>query len=319
VTYLLCFAAAALLTHFIKKAALRFSLLDQPNARSSHLTSTPKGGGLAILIVFYAALSYLFYIGHLENTLYYALMCSLPVAAVSFLDDLKELSADIRVIVQVISSTAALFMLGGVSSMDFGLFELHGVWLNIVALGTIVWLTNLFNFLDGLDGYAAGETIFVGIGAWLLFGFEPGLLLAAATAGFLLFNWHKASIFMGDVGSATLGFIFAVCALHSASGPELIGWMVLLSLFGFDATVTLWRRWRNGEQVTHAHKKHAYQRLHQSGFSHAQVVLCGMGINLILLLMLFFVPLEHHLPVLLCTVLLLWLTMKLVDRRKAFE
>ncbi len=312
------FVMAFLGTYTIRYIAIKKKLLDHPNARSSHTTATPKGGGLAIIVSFFIALSFLYLRHTIETPLFLALMSVLPVVMVSFVDDIYPLSAKRRFGVQLFSALSALYFLGGISTIDFGLFSLHGVWLNIIALVGIIWMTNLYNFLDGIDGYAASEALFVALGAFILFGNEMALLLGLASAGFLMFNWHKASIFMGDVGSAPLGFIFAIFILYDANTPHFIAWLVLLSLFWFDATYTLLRRYKHHEKLSQAHKKHAYQRFNQVGFSHDKVVLMGMGINLVLLLLLWTVPQTLYIYLLLATVILLYGVTKFIDRLKAF-
>ena len=305
-------------TLLIRYVARKKELLDRPNERSSHTVATPHGGGLAIMAVFFGGLVWRYVDGGVDTPLFLALLCALPVAAVSQLDDLFGLSAKARFAVQALSAVAALFALGGVDAMVFGLFRLEGVWLNITALLLIVWYTNLYNFLDGIDGYAGAEALFAGSAAYLLFGNEVGLLIAAATAGFLILNWHKASIFMGDVGSAPLGFIFAVLTLHASGTQHFTGWIVLLSLFWFDATLTLWRRFRRHENLAQAHRKHAYQRLVQSGFSHDRVVLSGMLLNAVLFVLLWLLPGDDHWMVLAAAAALLYGAVRYVDSRKAF-
>lgn len=313
------FAAALLLTFFIRGLARRRGLLDVPNDRSSHTVATPHGGGLAIMIALYAALTYRYAAGELDPSLFYALLCALPIVIVSQIDDVVALSARFRFAVQGISAAAALFALGGVDLMAFGLFRLEGLVSNVIAFLLLIWYTNLYNFLDGIDGYAGSEALFAGLAAYALFGSGVGLLIAAASAGFLVFNWHRASIFMGDVGSAPLGFIFAVLTLDAAGGPDFMGWIVLLSLFWFDATLTLWRRLRNNEALAQAHRKHAYQRLVQAGFSHDSVVVFGMLLNGLLFVLLWMVPPENYWMVLAVGAVLLYAAVKYVDSKKGFE
>ncbi|MGB6020088.1 MAG: glycosyltransferase family 4 protein, partial [Sulfurimonadaceae bacterium] len=294
-------------------------LLDHPNDRSSHLTPTPKGGGLAIMITFYSALTYLYLQTQVDAKLFFALLSALPVIIVSLIDDIYPLSAKIRFSVQLVSAVSALYFLGGVDTFNLSAFALSGIWLNLIALLGIIWMTNLYNFLDGIDGYAGSEALFVALAAYLLFGSESALLIAAATAGFLLFNWHKASIFMGDVGSAPLGFIFAIFILYDASTPHFLGWLMLLSLFWFDATLTLLRRARRREKLSQAHKKHAYQRLNQAGFSHDRVVLFAMGINILTLIALYFTPQSSYLYLFFVLLVVLYSLTKFIDTKKAFD
>lgn len=317
--YLLVFIVTFLATLSIRHIAIKKELLDHPNARSSHQTPTPKGGGLAIMLTFYSVLFYLFFQNTLQAPLFYALLSALPVVVISLIDDIYPLSAKIRFGVQFLSAAAALYFLGGVNTLNFVSFTLHGVWLNLIAIIGIVWITNLYNFLDGIDGYAASEALFIGVAAYALFGNTIALYLAIASAGFLILNWDKASIFMGDVGSAPLGFIFAVFITAHSSTPDFLAWLMLLSLFWFDATLTLIRRARNREKLSQAHKKHIYQRLTQAGFRHGRVVLFAMGINLTIFILLYLIPTDFHLYLSISIIVMLYLLTKVVDRLKAFE
>ena len=271
------------------------------------------------MVTFYTALTYLYIQTQIDAKIFFALLSALPVVIISLIDDIYPLAAKIRFGVQLISATAAIYFLDGVDSIDFILVTLNGTWINIIALFGIIWMTNLYNFLDGIDGYAGSEALFVGLAAYLLFGNETALIIAVATAGFLVFNWHKASIFMGDVGSAPLGFIFAVLILHDASSPNFLGWLMLLSLFWFDATLTLLRRAKQKEKLSQAHKKHAYQRLNQAGFSHDKVVLLAMGINTMILVSLYFLPQTLYLYLFFVLLMLLYILTKLIDTKKAFN
>jgi len=317
--YITVFIVALVGTLAIRFLAHKKELLDHPNERSSHTMPTPKGGGLAIMIAFYGAMVYLYVQSQVDARLFFALLSAVPVVFISLVDDIYPLPARIRLGVQLLSAAAALYFLGGVDSMDFSLFSLHGVWLNLLALLGIIWMTNLYNFLDGIDGYAGAEALFAGLAAYILFGSTPALFIGVAAAGFLVFNWHKASIFMGDVGSAPLGFIFAVFMLYDAGTPHFTGWLMLLALFWFDATFTLVRRAKKGEKLSHPHKKHAYQRLHQAGFAHDRVVLLAMGINLLIFAGLFFTPEEGYLYLFLALIVLLYSLTKFIDNKKAFD
>ena len=316
---LLTFSVTIILTFIIRYYAHHKDLLDHPNDRSSHVTPTPKGGGLAIMISFYGALSYLYLQTQVDTKLFFALLSALPVVIISLIDDIYPLPAKMRFGVQLLSAAAAVYFLGGIDTIDFSLFTLSGVWLNFVALFGIIWMTNLYNFLDGIDGYAGSEALFAALAAYLLFGSETALLVAVATAGFLLFNWHKASIFMGDVGSASLGFIFAVFILYDASTPNFLGWLMLLSLFWFDATLTLVRRAKQREKLSQAHKKHAYQRLNQAGLSHAKVVLLAMGVNIAIFATLYLLPQNIYLYLFFVLLVVLYSLTKWIDNKKAFD
>ncbi|MDP4275203.1 MAG: glycosyl transferase, partial [Bacteroidota bacterium] len=191
-----------------------------------------------------------------------------------------------------------------------------------IAWVAIVWCINLFNFLDGIDGYISTEVIFIGGAVFLLSGDQTSLLLASATLGFLFWNWQKARIFMGDVGSTLLGFTIAVFAIYHQNHflLSIPVWLILTSVFWFDATVTLLRRIRNKEQLSVAHRKHAYQRIVQAGFSHQKTVLWALGLNLIGLLFSWFAVQFEDLSwlFLLADILFLSGVMRYVDGKKAF-
>jgi len=307
------FFLALFLTYVIKEFTLKKNILDIPNERSSHTVATPRGGGLAIIITLFVGL--FIYKESINDELFFALFCVTPIVIVSLIDDIVTLSSKVRFAVQALSSFLALYCLGGVDSVDFIWFEFSGVWLNVVAFILILWLTNLYNFLDGIDGYAGSQTVTVGLGVFLLFNNFIGLLLIVASLGFLVFNWHKASIFMGDVGSASLGFIIAILAVSDMGSGHIYSWLVLLSLFWYDATVTLFRRYLNNETITEAHRKHAYQRLTQMGWSHAKVVIYAIIFNLIFLglLMLF-----HPVSVFILNILSLYLIAYYIEKKKSF-
>lgn len=312
--YIILLILSAVLTYIIRSYALKKAIFDIPNERSSHTIPTPRGGGVAIIIVFYIGL--LYFQENIDAQLLYALLCALPIALIGFLDDMFTLSSKIRFFVQSVSAGMALYLLGGVTSIDFIVFEFHGWWINVIAFFTIVWLTNLYNFLDGIDGYAGAEAVMVGLGLFLFFHNPLGLVIVAACLGFLLFNWHQASIFMGDVGSATLGFIFAVFVFYDTSHGNIYIWLILLSLFWFDATLTLIRRYLNNEPITYAHKKHGYQRLVQSGWTHDKVVWFALIYNFVFFVLLYYV--ENVLIVFVLNVISLFVILKLIDSRKSF-
>jgi len=316
---IITFSLAVTLTLLIRSIANKKKLLDHPNERSSHSIPTPKGGGLAILLSFYIVTTYLYLQSQIDTKLFFALLSALPVAVISFIDDIHPLPAKVRFGVQLFSAFLALYLLGGIETLNFSLFSLSGSWLNLIALIGIIWMTNLYNFLDGIDGYAATQALFVSFAIFLLFGNTITLILALSVSGFLVFNWHKASIFMGDVGSAPLGFIFAILMLYDASSPNFLVWIILLSLFWFDATYTLTRRALNREQLSQAHKKHLYQRLNQAGFSHDKVVLMALVFNLTLLMMLYVLPESLYFYLFLLLLVLLYTFTKVIDKLKAFS
>lgn len=210
--------------------------------------------------------------------------------------------------------------LGGLEAINFGFFTVENqIVTNVFAFFMIVWFINLYNFLDGIDGYAGSEALFLAIAGLLLFGGEHFIVLAVSVLGFLFWNWHRAKIFMGDVGSTLLGYTVAIFTIYYAneSSQNLWIWIMLFGLFWFDATLTLFRRYKNGDKLSQAHRKHAYQRLTQSGWSHQKVVIWSIAINLLLLLVILLIP--NILASFVTTILLLYIIIKFVDYKKTFE
>ncbi len=272
------------LTLIVKHIALKKNIIDNPNERSSHTVPTPRGGGLAIVVVWFFGLAYLHWGGRVEQGLFYALLSGLVLAVVSMIDDVISLTPKIRVLAQAISAFGALYFLGGIHL--FVNFDSQVLFLltNVCAFIGIIWFINLYNFLDGIDAYASQEAILVAAGLLIITGNPIIGILIAAVVGFLVWNWPKAKIFMGDVGSTQLGFILIVLGIyfHNTGELPIFSWLILTSLFWFDATFTLFNRWRNREQLSKAHRKHGYQRLTIAGWTHLKVVLYAIALNMLL-------------------------------------
>jgi Fuc2NAc and GlcNAc transferase len=285
------FAASWGLTGLARRYALRRSLLDVPNHRSSHTAPTPRGGGMAIVAVALAGVGALAVLRVVDGRTAAALAGSLAlVAAIGWADDHGGVPARWRALVHAAAAAWALAWLGGMPSLAIGTgppLRLGAVGTGLALLG-IVWLTNLFNFMDGIDGIAGGEAVSVGLGGALLLALHGdhalaavSLLVAAASAGFLAWNWQPARIFMGDVGSGALGCVLAVLAVASENrgSVPLLAWVLLGGVFIFDATLTLLRRVARGERFFEAHRRHAYQRRVQAGWSHGRTSACVLALN----------------------------------------
>ncbi len=311
------------LTYLVMKWAIRKSILDLPNERSSHTVPTPRGGGIAISIAWFVGLIYFYFTKKIDQQLFLALLCGLPLTLIGFLDDVLSLSSRVRFLVQFVSAGLGLFFLSGLQILNFGNFNFENVWiLTPVALVAIVWSINLFNFLDGIDGYISTEVIFICLASFIFFRDTLFVLLAASVLGFLIWNWPKAKIFMGDVGSTLLGYNIAIFAIYYQNYMDvsIIPFLILTSVFWFDATLTLFRRIKNKEKLSVAHRKHAYQRIVQAGFSHQKTVLWSLFLNIVGFSLAWLAMKYEAMNwvFLLTDVLLLIIVIRYIDKKKAF-
>jgi len=287
-------AASYLGVAIIRRWVGRARMLDVPNERSSHTRPTPRGGGLAIVIVVLV----LAWLAALSNpafslrSMVALTLGALLIAGVSWLDDMRPVPFWVRLLVHTLGACIVMAGIGVIREIGipFGM-DLPLGWLGFpMTLVWIVGLTNAYNFMDGIDGIAGGQAVVAGVG-WAILGWiggQPivgvmGLLIAAASVGFLGHNWPSARIFMGDVGSAFLGFSFAaLTVLASQSDPIFfLAGIALIWPFVFDAVFTFARRLCRCEKVWMAHRSHLYQRLVISGLAHGQV--SGIYIGLAML------------------------------------
>lgn len=285
------FAVALAVTRQICQPGSWLHVLDHPNERSLHTRAVPRTGGVAILVG--VAVAALLYIGTngAEMAAIGVAAASVIVAVVSFIDDRQGLSVRARLFGQV--GSALLVVGSGLTAPGLGLPGTVWAWpLALAATASalyLVWMINLYNFMDGMDGFAGGMAM-IGFGTLAVLGALAGntvfvavsLAIAAASAGFLVFNFPPARIFMGDSGSATLGLLAGSLSIWGARDGVFPFWVALLvfSPFIVDATVTLVRRLLRGERVWQAHKTHYYQRLVQSGWGHRKTVLHEYGLML---------------------------------------
>ena len=291
----LVFGISFLLTSVLRRYAISRSLLDVPNARSSHVVATPRGGGVAIVVSFALSLVFLFFTDSISAGFFLAMAGGGgAVAMIGFLDDHGHIAARWRLLGHFASAFWLLGWVGGIPSVELFGTALDLGWVGFV-LGAfyLVWLLNLYNFMDGIDGIASIEAICACVGASLLYwmsGMEnliwAPLLLASAVGGFLYWNFPPARIFMGDAGSGFLGIVLGGLSLQAAwvSAPMLWAWLILLGVFIVDATYTLFRRLFRGEKVYEAHRSHAYQFASRRFGKHLPVAVAVCVINLFWLL-----------------------------------
>lgn len=281
-----------LATGGLRRYALARQLLDHPNERSSHTVPTPRGGGVAIVVAFCAGVLLLLTTSLVQPRGAWAILgAGIGVAIVGFIDDHRHIAARWRLLAHFAAAAWALAWLGGLPPLPFASATLDlGVVGTVLAAILLVWLLNLYNFMDGVDGIAGTEAVTVAVSGaafwWLAGGSAHALLpllLAAAAFGFLLWNFPPARIFMGDAGSGFLGLVFGVLAVWSAQQqPQLFwSWLVLMGVFVVDATVTLLRRLWRRERVYQAHRSHAYQYAARVHGGHRPVTLAVAAINLL--------------------------------------
>ncbi|AIC21449.1 Undecaprenyl-phosphate alpha-N-acetylglucosaminyl 1-phosphate transferase [Pseudomonas chlororaphis subsp. aureofaciens] len=280
------------MTFILRRYALAKSLMDIPNERSSHSIPTPRGGGVAIVASFTLALPALYCFGLLDPGLFYGLLgAGLLVAIIGFADDHGHIAARWRLLGHFFAAVWTLYWMGGLAPVSMFGMEVKLGWLgSVLATIYLVWMLNLYNFMDGIDGIASVQAIFVCLASCfisLLAGSGSVLwvsfLLSGAVAGFLLWNFPPARIFMGDAGSGFLGVVLGGLSLYAAwGGSELMwSWLILLAIFTVDSTVTLLRRLVRGEKIYQAHRSHAYQYAARHYASHKIVTLGVTCINVL--------------------------------------
>ncbi|HOU95421.1 MAG TPA: glycosyltransferase family 4 protein [Bacteroidales bacterium] len=318
------FLFSFLLTYLFRYLAIRYKIYDIPGERSLHQAPVPRSGGLAIVISWYVGITVLFFSGGIERGLYLALMSGIIIAVVSFIDDIIKLSPLIRLIFQFCTAIAAFFFLGKLRPLIMPEIEInYPLLIYPFAIIGMVWFINLFNFMDGVDGFASIEAIIVSLVMFFYSNNIINILLIACVAGFLFWNWPKARIFMGDIGSTQLGFILVILGIyfHNNYKFSIINWIMLTSPFWFDATLTLFRRWRNKEKLSQAHRKHVYQRFVQSGASHLKTDMYLVLINAVIILFILiyreFKVMQYIIPVI--TLLFLYSITRYVDKKVPFK
>lgn len=289
------------------------AILDLPNERSSHSVPTPRGGGVGLMAGLIPAWLLLFPLveADAERAVLATLIAGIGLAAISFLDDRRSLPALPRFASQILAVAGVLSLMPSDQQVFQGLLPL---WLDRLAAGFAwLWFTNLFNFMDGIDGITGVEAASIGIGlalvAWFsgpYLGVGMGLVTAAAALGFLVWNWSPAKLFMGDVGSIPLGFMIGWLLIQTAADGAWVAAIILPGYYWADATITLLRRAARREKVWQAHRSHFYQRAVQAGASHAAVARAVLTINIGLIAITVFVALNNPWIGLAMAIALIW-------------
>ena len=285
-------AAATALTGLVRGLLRRHGVVDRPNKRSSHQGDVPRGGGIAVVGVLFAAWLALWLWGACSGCgalFWVALAGALGLAAVYWLDDMRGgLPAWPRLAVQIAAVGAGMLALPGDALVFQGL--LPPLADHALAALAWLWFVNLFNFMDGIDGISGVEGASLGLGAFLLallgavpagLG-PPGLALAGVSLGFLLWNWHPAKIFLGDVGSVPLGYLAGWLMLALAASGAWQAALLLPAYYLADATLTLLRRLLQRRRIWQAHREHFYQRVVAAGWSHGRAAALIAANNLLL-------------------------------------
>lgn len=270
------FFVTVLVIAFILYSKLGKLIQDVPNERSLHSNPVPRTGGIGLILGIVAGWSML-----AEALPWWVWLPGLLLFAVSLLDDIRNLPVWQRLLAHLLA--AALLVAGSGA-------DLHAGWaVAILLFFFTVWMTNLYNFMDGSDGLAGGMALFgfgsYGMAALLAQDQVLGLVcltIAAAAAGFLLFNFHPAKIFLGDAGSIPIGFMAAGLGVWGWLRADWTLWfpLIVFSPFIVDATVTLMKRTLRGVKITQAHREHYYQRAVQMGAGHRAVALAEYALML---------------------------------------
>jgi len=296
-TAILIFFFALFFTRFLVSYFKKRGLLDNPNQRSSHKNPTPRGGGIAILVC-QAIAFIIFHFFNITSFHYSFYLAIIIIAVISFIDDKLNLSARIRFLVHILAALLVVYYTGGLIKLPFpDPLNFSLAWFSYPV--TLIWILgtmNIFNFLDGIDGYAGVQIIIYALGLGIFFPeiWPLALVLGLSSLGFLFSNWHPAKIFMGDVGSASIGFMFAILPLYLSQNMDIAPYksvfyaVCFLWFFLSDGAFTIIRRVIRGEKVWEAHRSHLYQRLNIVGWSHDKItLLVALGQILSLTLLLF--------------------------------
>lgn len=267
----------------LREYLLRKTILDHPNQRSSHTVPTPRGAGIVVLVVIassWVVLQVSAEIGGIRPELIVLVLMALLIGVISWIDDLKGVPFVFRLLTHVAAVGLSLQAMPDGSLLFQGLLPPALDW--ILTLLLWVWFINLYNFMDGIDGITAIETITICLGVVGVGIVVPqvaylspyAVTVLGAIIGFLIWNWFPARIFLGDVGSASIGFLVGWLLLSLAAAGLWSVALILPAYYLVDATITLFLRMARGEKIWLAHRSHFYQLAVQSGVGHARVSLC---------------------------------------------
>lgn len=297
--YIICYGILGIILllitiYLLKKYILianKFQIIDLPNYRSSHKLPTTRGGGVVIAIVSQLTTIFLYKLKILPPNIVFAFSCGFMLAILGFIDDLINLSIKIRLFFQCIISCIAIFFILPTPIWNH-VNNLNNLFNFATSLFLLIWSINLFNFMDGTDGFAGVEATFVvffgGIIIYLAtknISFSGYLwLISFIILGFLKFNWPPAKVFMGDVGSYFLGFFIGISSLisHYIYKVSLFYWLILYAVFLVDATLTLIKRMIYEKEWYKSHRQHAYQKMQNLGWQHKKILYGLIIINSLL-------------------------------------
>ncbi|WP_171526535.1 MraY family glycosyltransferase [Acinetobacter indicus] len=291
---LIFFILAFALTYFMRAYALKKNIIDNPNERSSHSVPTPRGGGVAVVCSYLLAVTVLIYSQQLTVHIGLTLIAAgFVIALLGFLDDHGHINSMLRLAIHFLVAIGVVISLGGFAEVTAFNGLALGFVANIIAVLFLVWLLNLYNFMDGINGIASVEAITTTVSMAILYAVlnisvnsDILWLLAACVFGFLLWNFPKAKIFMGDACSGFLGLTLGIWALIALKENLALfcAWIICLGVFVVDATYTLIKRVLSGYKMYDAHRSHSYQILSRKWGSHTPVTLAVAAINLLWLL-----------------------------------
>ncbi len=265
-------------TGLLSRVLAERGVVDRPNERSSHVRVTPRGGGIAVIAAIAVGFGVLIAAGTpVPAGIGPVLGIALVLACVSWIDDIRGLPTFVRLVAQALCVAVSLYILP--MPVPPALDALPTLVQNLVIGLAWLWFINLYNFMDGIDGITGVETLTIALGIAAVLGaaggghvlIAPALVIAAAMPGFLKWNWPPAKIFMGDVGSVTLGYLLGWLLIASGPGGSWIAAAIIPGYYLADATFTLFRRAFRGEKVWKAHRQHAYQQAVRNGMSHGDV------------------------------------------------